>query len=129
MSVIRKGDIQSQVELVTAGGEVVTTIITNTSLKRLGLKTGSMLTAEVKAPLVILQKGPTKPTCSAENMFHGEVTRILRGKLTTEFTVRIPDGTDLCSLVTEESRRKLGIKERDKVWVVFNSFAVILRVD
>jgi molybdate transport system regulatory protein len=126
---IRKGDIQSQVELVTLGGDVVTTVITNNSLKRLGIKMGALITAEVKAPWVILQKGETKPSCTAENMFHGEVTQILRGKLTTEFTVRIQDGTELCSLVTEESRRKLGIKEGHKVWVVFNSFAVILRAD
>ena len=129
ISTIRKGDIQSQVELVTIGGDVVTTVITNNSLKRLGIKVGSLITAEVKAPWVILQKAETKPLCTAENMFHGKVTHILRGKLTTEFTVRIQDGTDLCSLVTEESRRKLGIKEKDDVWVVFNSFAVILRVD
>ncbi len=126
---IRTGDIQSQVELVTIGGDIVTTMITNNSLQRLGLKVGALIAAEVKAPWVILQKADERPVCTAENMFQGEVTRIVRGKLTTEFTVRIPDGTDLCSLVTEESRRKLGIKEKDKVWVVFNSFAVILRVD
>ncbi len=126
---IRRGDIQSEVELVTIGGDLLTTMITNNSLERLGLKVGSLITAEVKAPWVILQKGETKPACSAENMFQGEVTQIVRGKLTTEFTVRIQDGTDLCSVVTEESRRNLGIKEKDKVWVVFNSFAVILRVD
>ena len=129
ISTILEGDIQSQVELVTVGGDIVTTVITNNSLKRLGIKVGSLITAEVKAPWVILQKAKTKPLCTAENMFHGQVTQILRGKLTTEFTVRIQDGTDLCSLVTEESRRKLGIKEKDDVWVVFNSFAVILRVD
>jgi molybdate transport system regulatory protein len=129
ISAVRAGDIQSQVELVTIGGDVVTTVITNNSLKRLGIKVGSLITAEVKAPWVILQIGQTKPSCTAENMFHGKVIQILRGKLTTEFTVRIPDGTELCSLVTEESRRKLGIKEEDEVWAVFNSFAVILRVD
>ncbi len=126
---ILRGDIQAQVELVTIGGDLVTTMITNNSLERLGIKVGSLITAEVKAPWVILQKGQTKPSCSAENTFRGEVSRILRGKLTTEFTVRIRDGTELCSLVTEESRRKLGIKPKDKVWVVFNSFAVILRID
>lgn len=126
---VRRGDIQSLVELVTVGGDVVTTVITNNSLKRLGLKAGSLVTAEVKAPWVILQKAYSEPLCTAENMFHGEVTRILRGKLTTEFIVHIRDGTQLCSLVTEESRRKLDINKNDKVWVMFNSFAVILHVD
>jgi molybdate transport system regulatory protein len=126
---IRQGDIQSQVELVTLGGDVVTTVITNNSLQRLGLKVGALIAAEVKAPWVILQKADERPVCTAENIFPGIVTKVLRGKLTTEFTVRIQDGTELCSVVTEESRRNLGIKEEDEVWAVFSSFAAILRVD
>jgi molybdate transport system regulatory protein len=128
ISTIRRGDIQSKVELVTVGGEIVSTVITNNSLKKLGLKVGSLVTAEVKAPWVVMLKCETKPLCTAENVFYGSVTKILRGKLTTELIVRIPDGTELCSLVTEESRRKLDVKENDKVWVMFNSFAVILHV-
>jgi molybdate transport system regulatory protein len=126
---IKKGDIQSQVDLVTLGGDVVTTVITNNSLQRLGLKVGALIAAEVKAPWVIVHKAEEIPVCTAENMFFGTVTQVLRGKLTTELIVRIRHGSELCSVVTEESRRKLGIKEEDKVWAVFNSFAVILRVD
>ena len=126
---VKKGDIQSQIELVTIDGEIVTTVITNYSLKRLGLKPGSLVTAEVKAPWVILETGPVRPSSTAENIFHGSVSQIVRGRLTTEFIVRIHDGTELCSLVTEKSRRKLDIKEGDEVWVMFNSFAVILHVD
>jgi len=111
------------------GGKLVTTVITNNSLTRMGLKVGSLVTAEIKAPWVILQKAPVEPLCTAENMFRGTVTRILRGKLTAEFLVRIQDGTELCSVVTDESRRKLDINEKDEVWVMFNGFAVILHVD
>jgi molybdate transport system regulatory protein len=126
---ISKGDIQSRVELVTVGGDVVATVITNNSLKRMGLKAGSLVTAEVKAPWVILQKAETQPMSTAENVFRGKVTQILRGKLTTEFVVSIADGTELCSVVTEQSRRMLDLKEKDDVWVMFNSFTVILHVD
>jgi molybdate transport system regulatory protein len=129
ISTIRRGDIQSQVELVTVGGDVVTTVITNNSLKRLGLKEGSLITAEVKAPWVMLHKGPRAPECTGENLYCGTVTQILRGNLTSEVIVHLRDGTELCSVVTEEGRRKLGVKEKDSVWVMFNSIAVILRVD
>ncbi|MBM4327418.1 MAG: transporter [Deltaproteobacteria bacterium] len=126
---IQKGDIQSRVDVVTVAGDIVSTVITNNSLKRMGLKKGSLVTAEVKAPWLIVEKSPTAPMCTAENIFHGTITQVVRGKLTTEFVVRIPDGTELCSLVTEESRRKLDIQEQDEVWVMFNNFAVILHVD
>ncbi|MEW6350497.1 MAG: TOBE domain-containing protein [Thermodesulfobacteriota bacterium] len=126
---IRRGDIQSQVELVTIGGDPLTTVITNHSLERLGLKVGSLVTAEVKAPWVMLLKASAAPLCSAENVFRGTVSRILRGTLTTEFLVHIHDGTELCAVVTEQSRRRLCIRESEPVWVMFNSFAVVLHVD
>jgi molybdate transport system regulatory protein len=125
---VRKGDIQTQIELVTIAGDIVTTIITNNSLNRMGLKPGSLITAEVKAPWVILEKAIKEPSCSAENIFPGTVAQIVRGTLTTEFIVRLHDGTEVCSLVTEKSRRKLDVKEGDDVWAMFNSFAVILHV-
>jgi molybdate transport system regulatory protein len=126
---VRKGDIQSTVAMVTASGDRVTTIITNDSLSRLGLKKGSLITAEVKAPWVILQKSDKEPGSSADNRFWGSVARINKGKITTEFVVRIADGTELCSIVTTENALRMGFQVNDEVWVLFNSFSVVLHVD
>ena len=86
--------------MVTLGGDRVTTVITNDSLVRLGLKVGTLITAEVKAPWVILQKGDAEPECTAENKFRGTIARIMHGQITTEYVVQMADGTELCSLVT-----------------------------
>jgi molybdate transport system regulatory protein len=126
---IQKGDIQSKVEMVTISGDRVTTVITNDSLSKLGLKMGSLITAEVKAPWVILQKSDKEPESTAENRFFGTITRINRGKITTEYVVRISDGTELCSVVTTENARQMGFQENDQVWVIFNSFSVVLHTD
>ena len=126
---IRKGDIQTKVEMITVGGDMVTTVITNDSLSRLGLKTGSLITAEVKAPWVILQKSDREPESTAENRFAGTVVRINRGEITTEYVVRISDGTKLCSVVTTKNVDQMGLKAGDRVWVIFNSFSVVLHVD
>ena len=129
IATVQIGDIQSRIELVTLGKDVVTTVITNNSWDRLGLKPGSLIRAEVKAPWVIVQKADCEPRCSSENVFRGTVARIVSGKPITELIVRIRDGTRLCSVVTEASRGKLDVKENDSVWVMFNSFAVVLHVD
>jgi molybdate transport system regulatory protein len=129
ISGIQKGDIQTRVELVTIGGYCLTTVITNDSLARLGLKAGTVVTAEVKAPWVVLQKGDEEPRCSAENKFHGTIDRIIKGKVTTEYAVKIPDGTELCSVVTSDSSRRLNLHENDPVWAIFNSFSVVLHLD
>jgi molybdate transport system regulatory protein len=129
ISSIKKGDIQAKVEMITLGGDIVTTIITRDSLSRLGLKMGSLITAEVKAPWVILQKSDREPESTAENRFLGTITRINKGGITTEYVVRISDGAELCSIVSTENARMMRFKEDDRVWVIFNSFAVVLHID
>ncbi len=128
ISSIRKGDIQSAVEMTTIGGDTVTTIITNDSLAGLGLKTGSLITAEVKAPWVVLQKSDRTPESTAENRFAGTIVCINKGRITSEVVVRIADGTDLCSVVSAESTRQMGLRKNDRVWVTFNSFSVVLHI-
>jgi molybdate transport system regulatory protein len=129
ISAIQQGDIQSTVEMVTIGGDQVVTVITNDSLARLGLQAGSLITAEVKAPWVVLYKGDKEPKCTAENRFKGTIERIMRGEVTTEYVVIIADGTELCSLVTNAGSRHLALQENEPVWAIFNSFAVVLHID
>jgi len=126
---IRRGDIQSKIDLITVTGYPISTLITNDSLTRLGLKTGSLVTAEVKAPWVILEKTDQEPQCTAENRFRANIARIIKGRVTTEYVARITDGTELCAVVTTESSRRLALHEGDPVWAIFNSFSVVLHID
>jgi len=88
-----------------------------------------LIAADVKAPWVILQKMEKESgmlSCTAENQFKGVVTRVNEGEINTEYVVRISDVTELCSVVTTESFRRLNLKKDDRVWALFNSFAVVL---
>lgn len=126
---LQRGDIQTLVELSTIEGHRVTTVITNGSVGRLGLKAGQMITAEVKAPYVIVQKTDEEPKSSAENRFKGVVEQVNVGKINTEYVIGISDGTRLCSIITTESSRQLDLRKGDPVWALFNCFAVVLHVD
>ena len=123
---ITKGDIQTSVRIETLSGDQVKTIITNESLERLGLTLGSMITAEVKAPWVILYQGEREPKSSAENRFHGVISRINQGKINTEFAVRISDGAEICALVSTERACVLNLRKGERVWALFNCFSVVL---
>nr|NJM02663.1 TOBE domain-containing protein [Desulfobacula sp.] len=123
---IQEGDIQTRIELVTLDGHRITTVITNDSVQRLGLKKGKWITAEVKAPWVILDKCPGDPESSADNRFKGTVEKIIRGEINTEYRVRISEGAGICSVVTTDSGSRLGLREGDEVWAVFNSASVVL---
>lgn len=126
---IQRGDIQATIEILSVGGYRIISVITNHSLVQLGLRRGVLIMAEVKAPSVMLYKGEEEPRSTAENIFRGTVRRITIGKITTEVVVSISPDTELCSIITEESKKRLGIKEDDTLWVGFNAFAVVLHVD
>jgi molybdate transport system regulatory protein len=126
---IDKGDVQAVVEIISVDGHRVRGVITNHSVARLGLKRGALVIAEIKAPWVMLYKGEEEPRTAAENLFRGTVRQIKSGKVTTEVVVGISDGTELCSIITEQSKKRLDIRVNDSVWAAFNSFAVVLHVD
>ncbi|HXW69208.1 MAG TPA: TOBE domain-containing protein [Dissulfurispiraceae bacterium] len=126
---LRRGDIQTLVELSTIEGHRVTAVITNDSAGSLALKEGMMVTAEVKAPYVIVQKTSEEPKSSAENRFKGIIEQVNTGKISAEYVIGISDGTSICSIITTENGRQLNLGKGDEVWAVFNCFAVVLRVD
>jgi molybdate transport system regulatory protein len=123
------GDIQASIEIATIDGQRIHSVITNYSTTKLGLKPGRLVAAEVKAPWVVLYKGDEEPACTAENRFKGSVVRILKGKINSEVVVRITDNTELCSILTEKSRRMLKIEPGETVWAVFNATMVVIHAD
>ena len=126
---IVKGDIQARVVMETLEGARITTVITNDSLKRLGLRPGRMITAEVKAPSVILYGGDETLQCSAENRLKGVVTRITKGRINTECILKISATTEVCAITSSKSVSSLALQIGDHIWAVFNSSAVVLHVD
>ncbi len=126
---LRKGDVQAWVEISTPGGFRISAVITHDSVKRLGLKPGALVAAEVKAPWVTIHRSADDPECSADNVLCGTVERIVRGKVTSEIVTRIADGTEICSIVTEPSLKKLDLRPADRVWVAFSAFTVVLHAD
>ena len=126
---IQRSDIQTRVEIITLGGHSITTIITNDSLDRLGLHEGRLITAEVKAPWIIMNKGAEQPESSAENQFNGIIERKAQGEIHTEYTIRIPGGVELCAIASTKHSQRLGFQVGDQVWAIFTSTSVVLRVD
>jgi len=129
ISALHSGEVQTQVELTTMGGQRVTSVITRDSEDRLGLRRGRLVTAEIKATSVMLERSTTEPRCSAENRFLGTVTRLIEGKVTTECVVRIASDLEVCAVISAVACRRLAPEVGVSVWVLFSSFAVVLRVD
>jgi len=129
ISSIEHGDIQSIVKVLTVSSNVVTSVITEDSLRRIGLQQGMLITAEIKAPCIQLSNEMNCPACSAENIFQGRVERVANNQITAEVVVVLPDKTELCAIITEAMFRQLDIKRGDLLWAFFDAFSVILHSD
>lgn len=123
---IIKGDIQSEVILHTLGGLRVTSVITNTSLHRMRLKIGTFVTAEIKAPWVLIAGLADAAGNSAENRLPGTVAAVHQGKVNAEVLVRLSEGTEICAVITAAGLRRLGLKVNDPAWTLFGAYSVIL---
>lgn len=125
---LRKGDVQAWVEISTPGGYRISAVITHHSVTRIGLRPGALVAAEVKAPWVTVHRGH-EPECTAENRLPGTVERVVRGRIASEVVIRIADGTEICAVITEGSRRALKLRAGEAIWAAFNAFAVVLHTD
>ncbi|HBE95333.1 MAG TPA: molybdenum-pterin-binding protein [Desulfovibrio sp.] len=126
---IARGDIQALVELATLGGHAVSSVITVDSLETLGIREGLLLTAEIKAPNVLVETSEPEPKSTAGNRLHGVIESVTKGKVTAEVIVRLSDDTRVCSVTTAQSVDRLELKPGMKAWVTFSAYAVILKVD
>jgi len=129
VEIIDRGDIQTRITIKTIDGFIITTIITNHSLERLGLSQGKLITAEVKAPSVILHGGDTASSCSAENRLKGKVTRITKGEINTECIVTVSETTEICAVVSSAENQSISLREGEEIWAMFNCFSVVLHAE
>lgn len=121
-------DIQSELLINTVGGQRIVAVVTNESVRRMGLAPGRLVTAEIKAPWITLVKG-TLPEVSSANRLQGTVTAIRRGLINCEVTVKLSDGTEMCTISSTTSLERMGLAEGDQAWTLFDSTAVILLVN
>ncbi|MDL2207768.1 TOBE domain-containing protein [Desulfovibrio sp. OttesenSCG-928-F20] len=124
---VEKGGVQSRVELDTPDGQSLVTLVTNTSVERLGLEPGRLIGAEVKAPWLTLERCDRPGTSSAENCREGHICRIMADAINTECAVSLPDGTELCAIVSTQGFAKLDLGVGDAARVLFGAYAVILQ--
>jgi molybdate transport system regulatory protein len=115
--------------MITLDGHPIITVITNDSVKRLGLVPGKWVTAEVKAPQVMLQSAKASCDCSVENRMDGIITRITRGKINTECIVTVSESMQICAVISSAGPWICGIKQGDPVRALFTAVSVVLHLD
>lgn len=125
---VTKGAINALVVLQLEGGEKITSVITNESVDRLGLKEGVCATALVKSSWMILS-----PECdlklSARNTLSGNVREIRKGAVNAEIIIELKSGENVSVMITLDSHEKLGLEKGKPASVYFKASSVIIGVN
>ncbi len=126
VAALKRGAVNDEIELVTAGGLRIVGIITCESTAHLGLEIGREAFALVKASSVILMTDGDGTRVSARNRLAGKVRRVAPGAVNSEVVVELPGGETVTAIVTVESAARLGLQAGTPVAAIFKASSVIL---
>ena len=125
---VQRDTLQSQIILHTGHGHHISAIVSNDSADRLALKAGSRVIARIKPHAVSLQMENSYATSTVDNCFAGEIIGITRGRVSWECVVDIGGGAHVYSLNSVHYAATLQLRVGKKVWIAFNTFAVLLQL-
>ena len=125
---ITKGAVNAEIALSLRGGEIIIAVITNPSVDRLGLQTGTDASAIIKASDVMVGKGLENARLSARNILAGKIAELNPGAVNSEVGIQLPGGTMLTASITKESVQALNLKPGDAVSAVVKASHVMVGV-
>lgn len=122
------GAVNAEVELTTDGGDKIIAVVTEGSVKSLGLAVGKDAVAYVKAPWVMVLAGDPEVRFSARNQLAGKVTGLQKGAINTEVGIELASGATVHAVVTNEAVLELGLKEGSATTALIKASNVVLGV-
>lgn len=128
ITALTDGVVNAEVELTLPGGDRIVAIVTETSVKSLGLAVGGEAVAYVKAPWVMLLSGQPDVHFSARNQLSGKVSALTKGAVNTEVAITLAGGSVVHSVVTNEAVLELGLKLGEPATALIKASHVILGV-
>ena len=66
---------------------------------------------------------------STRNGFVGTITRLVRGPVSTEVTIRVADGVEIVSVITTNSAKRLKLKKGQRAHAFIKADHIIVGVD
>ncbi|MDR3087170.1 MAG: TOBE domain-containing protein [Azoarcus sp.] len=125
---IKSGTVNAEVTVALSGNDQLVAVITQESVKTLGLAVGAQVVALVKAPWVMLMTEPGSIRLSARNCLAGTVKSVEIGAVNAEVALTLPGGAEITAIVTRDSVYELGLKPGVAATAVIKASNVILGV-
>jgi len=125
---LTKGAVNAEVVMSLSAGQQLVAVVTNESVKSLGLKEGAETIALVKASSVLVMTDDSGVRLSARNSLSGTVTALDKGPIHAEVTITLPSGDEVHATITHKACDALGLKEGVPATALIKAPMVILGV-
>lgn len=125
---LRNGAVNAEVVVQLPGGNDLVAIVTEESVKSLGLAQGKDVVALVKAPWVMLMTDAEGIRLSARNCLAGTVKSVADGAVNAEVVLDLGGGSEVVAVVTRDAVAELGLAAGVKATAVIKASHVILGV-
>ncbi|GGA86469.1 transcriptional regulator [Brucella endophytica] len=104
-------------------------LVTNESVRELGLVPGREAIVLIKAPFVIIAPGGDRPAISVRNCVPGTVLRCETSPVNAEIVLDIGGGKTLAATITARSAKDLDITPGRPAYALFDAAHVIIATD
>ncbi|MEF2070424.1 TOBE domain-containing protein [Consotaella aegiceratis] len=121
--------LRTEVEVEVAKGRAIHAIVTNASVRELGLCVGREATMLIKAPFVAVAVGDEPPKVTARNVIPGTILRCERSAVDAEAVIDIGGDKTLAATITARSAEALGLEPGRAVFALFEATHVIVAID
>jgi molybdate transport system regulatory protein len=128
VTALKTGAVNAEVSLTTSGGDRIVAIVTNESVKSLGLAIGAEATALVKASSVLVMTDGHASRLSARNCLPGKITSVTQGPVSAEVTIALTGGANVHATITRESAIDMALRAGAEATAVIKASSVILAV-
>lgn len=125
---LKEGPINAEVEITTAGGDTIVAMLTDTSVKSLGLTKGADAVAVVKTPWVTVQAGTPEYRFSARNQLKGQVSGFVKGAVNCQVNIALPGGSTVSAMITNAAAMDMALVEGTPVVALFKASHVLVGV-
>jgi molybdate transport system regulatory protein len=121
--------LTAEVAVSVSAETTICALVTNQSLRELGLTVGREAIVLIKAPFVIIAPGEAAPQVSVRNCIRGVVRRCETAAVNAEIVLDIGGDKTLAATITAQSAKDLGLAPGKPACAMFDAAHVIIAID
>ena len=126
---IRSDTLNAEIAVTVSDGTTIYALVTNESVRALGLCVGRETTLLIKASFVVIVPGEHAPSTSMRNCLRGAVRRCETSSVSAEVVLDIGGGKTLAATITAASAAALGLAPGQPACALFDAAHVIVAID